>query len=305
MSVSDDSLVLREDHHIEDYEAVQIVPLTELHTFKNHPFKVTHDEQMETTIASIQELGVLTPAIARPRTDGGYELISGHRRRFACEALGLATMPVIIRDLTDDEAVIAMVDSNIQRETLLPSERAYAYQMKLDALKRQGVRTDIATSRHNVAKLGAADEIGQQVGVSGRQIQRIASLTRLVPELMSLVDEGRMGETQATELAQLTADEQVALLDAIDSEQAVPSVSQAKRIKKMHTEGTFDVDVVRSILSEEKKPPRSPDITFPRARVEKWFPKSYSNDMIAEKMIKITIQAVMRARKKAKAAEQL
>ena len=206
-------------------EKVEQIPLIDLHPFVNHPFRVVNDDKMQDTAESIREYGVLVPAIARPREDGGYELVSGHRRHFACQLLGLEIMPVIVRDLDDDAATIIMVDSNIQRETLLPSERAYALKMKLDAIKRQGSRSDL-TSVQNAQKL-SAEKVADEAGMSRDQVRRFIRLTELIPELMTKVDNKEIGVTPAVELSYLTQEEQVLLLDAMESEQAVPSYAQS------------------------------------------------------------------------------
>ena len=232
-------------------EKVQEIQLSELHPFKGHPFKVLDDEAMQKTVESIEQFGVLTPAIARPRAEGGYELIAGHRRHHASQLAGKETMPVIIRDLDDDAAVILMVDSNLQRETLLPSEKAFAFKMKLEAMKRQGARTDL-TSRQVGGKLEMADVIGAKAGDSGRQVQRYIRLTELIPKLLDMVDEKKIAFNPAYELSFLKKEEQVQLLDAMDSEQATPSLSQAQRLKKFSQEGHLSLDVMRAIMGEEK-----------------------------------------------------
>ena len=235
-------------------EKVLEIPLSELHPFKNHPFKVKDDEAMMETADSIRQYGVLVPAIARPDPNGGYELVAGHRRHRASELAGKDTMPVIVRDLDDDQATIIMVDSNLQRESLLPSERAFAYKMKLEAVKHQGARTDL-TSRQLVGKLEMADVVGEKAGDSGRQVQRYIRLTELIPELLDMVDEKKIAFNPAYELSFLKKEEQVDLLDAMDSEQATPSLSQAQRLKKYSQEGHLTLDMMRVIMGEEKKSP--------------------------------------------------
>ncbi len=229
------------------------LPLAELQPFSRHPYKVRDDDAMRDMAESVKQYGVLSPAIARPLPDGGYELVSGHRRKRACELAGLETMSVIVRELDDDAAAILVVDSNLQREGLFPSERAFAYKLKLDALRHQGERTDL-TSRQLVGKLEAADTIGESTGESGRQVQRYIRLTELIPPLLDMVDERKIAFNPAYELSFLTKDEQTMLLDAMDSEQATPSLSQAQRLKQFSQRGELTAEVMRAIMSEEKKP---------------------------------------------------
>ena len=269
-------------------EKVRMIPLDELHPFAHHPFKVKDDEAMQDTVESVKAYGVLVPAIARPREEGGYELVAGHRRHRASLLAGLAEMPVIVRELDDDEATIIMVDSNLQRETLLPSERAFAYRMKLEAMKRQGARADL-TSRQVVGKLETADAIGKDVGESGRQIQRFIRLTYLVPPLLDMVDEHKVAFNPAVELSYLTSEEQVALLDAMDSEQATPSLSQAQRLKKFSQEGRLSEDVMRAILSEEKKPEVS-KITLSSDKLRRYFPKSFTPQQMEQTIFRLLEQ---------------
>ena len=233
-------------------ERVLEIPLSELHPFKNHPFKVKDDEAMLETADSIKQYGVLVPAIARPDPEGGYELVAGHRRHRASELAEKETMPVIVRDLDDDAATIIMVDSNLQRESLLPSERAFAYKMKLDAMKHQGERVDLTSSQVGT-KLRADEILAQQAGSSRNQVQRYIRLTELIPELMDMVDEKKIALNPAYELSFLKKEEQVDLLDAMDSEQATPSLSQAQRLKKYSQEGHLTLDMMRVIMGEEKK----------------------------------------------------
>lgn len=233
-------------------EKVRMIPLDELHPFAHHPFKVKDDEAMQDTVESVKAYGVLVPAIARPQEEGGYELVAGHRRRRASLLAGLAEMPVIVREMDNDEAAIIMVDSNLQRETLLPSERAFAYRMKLEAIRRQAGRP-AKNSRQVVGNFESADIVGKDIGESGRQIQRFIRLTYLVPPLLDMVDEHKVAFNPAVELSYLTPDEQTALLDAMDSEQATPSLSQAQRLKKFSQEGCLSEDVMRAILSEDKE----------------------------------------------------
>ena len=269
-------------------EKVRMIPLDELHPFAHHPFKVKDDEAMQDTVESVKAYGVLVPAIARPREEGGYELVAGHRRHRASLLAGLAEMPVIVRAMDDDEATIIMVDSNLQRETLLPSERAFAYRMKLEAMKRQGARADL-TSRQVVGKLETADAIGKDVGESGRQIQRFIRLTYLVPPLLDMVDEHKVAFNPAVELSYLTSEEQVALLDAMDSEQATPSLSQAQRLKKFSQEGRLSEDVMRAILSEEKKPEVG-KITLSSDKLRRYFPKSFTPQQMEQTIFRLLEQ---------------
>ena len=269
-------------------EKVQMLPLAELHPFRNHPFKVKDDEAMANTIDSVRQYGVLVPAIARPLESGGYELVSGHRRHRASELAGLTEMPVIVRDLDDDAATIIMVDSNLQRETLLPSERAFAYKMKLEAMKPQGLRSDL-TSRQVVGKLETSDLLGQSTGESGRQVQRFIRLTALIPDLLNLVDEKKVAFNPAVELSYLKTEEQVLLLDAMESEQTTPSLSQAQRLKKFSQEGKLSVDVMRAIMSEEKKPEMD-KVIFTSAKLRQYFPKSYTPQQMENTILRLLEQ---------------
>jgi len=266
-------------------ERVQEIPLDQLKPFKNHPFKVRDDQRMLDTADSIREYGVLVPAIARPDPNGGYELISGHRRKRGCEMAGLQTMPVIIRDLDDDAAVLVMVDSNIQREELLPSERAFAYKMKLEALKHQGARSDL-TSRQVVGKLEMADVVGQNAGESGRQVQRYIRLTELIPELLDMVDERKLAFNPAVEVSYLKRDEQRMLLEAMDAEQTTPSLSQAQRIKKFSQEGRLTEEAMSAIMSEEKKSEMD-KVTLRSDTLYKYFPKSYTPKQMEQTIIRL------------------
>lgn len=266
-------------------EKVQEIPLEELHPFPNHPFKVLDDDRMLDTAESIREHGVLVPAIARPRTTGGYELIAGHRRKRGCELAGLATMPVIVRDLDDDAATIIMVDSNIQRESLLPSERAFAYKMKLEALRHQGERRDLTSSQVGM-KLQTLEIIGQQAGDSRNQVHRFIRLTELIPPLLNLVDERKIAFNPAVELSYLKPEEQAILLDAMDSEQATPSLSQAQRLKQFSQQGRLSEDVMRAILSEEKKT-EVDRITLSNETLRRYFPRSYTPKQMEETILKL------------------
>ena len=278
-------------------KSIKQVRLSQLFPFKQHPFKVNDDTKMQETVESIKQYGVLSPAIARPLPDGGYELVSGHRRKRACELAGLETMPVIVRELDDDAAAILVVDSNLQREGLLPSERAFAYKLKLEALRHQGERTDL-TSRQVVDKLKAADRVGEDVGESARQVQRYIRLTELIPPLLDMVDERKIAFNPAYELSFLTKDEQRLLLDAMDSEQATPSLSQAQRLKQFSQRGELTAGVMRAIMSEEKKP-EIDRITIASDRLRKYFPRSYTPKQMEETIIKLLEQWQKRRKREA------
>ena len=272
-------------------EKVMEIPLSELHPFKDHPFKVKDDDAMMETADSIRQYGVLVPAIARPDPNGGYELVAGHRRHRASELAGKETMPVIIWDLDDDQATIIMVDSNLQRESLLPSERAFAYKMKLEAMRHQGERMDL-TSAQVGRKLGGKESreiLAEQVGQSRNQISRYIRLTELIPELLDMVDEKKIAVNPAYELSFLKKEEQMQLLDAMDSEQATPSLSQAQRLKKFSQEGRLNIDVMRAIMSEEKKSDLD-KVTFTSDTLRKYFPKSYTPARMQETIIKLLEQ---------------
>ena len=265
-------------------ETIKDIPLGELHPFPDHPFGVRDDESMEQTVESIREYGVLVPAIARPREDGGYEIIAGHRRKHACELAGLTTMPVIVRDIDRNTATIMMVDSNLQRENILPSERAKAYKMKLDAIKRQGKRHDL-TSTQPVQKL-SVEQVAEEAGTSREQIRRYIRLNELEPELMQLVDEGKIGMTPAVEISYLKPDEQKILIETIDSEQATPSFSQAQRMRRLSQEGKLNDDAVLDIMMEQKKP-ENWDLKLPMDKIRKYFPRSYTPQRMEETIIKL------------------
>ena len=269
-------------------EKVQMIPLAELHSFRNHPFKVKDDEAMANTVDSVKQYGVLVPAIARPLESGGYELVSGHRRHHASELAGLTEMPVIVRDLDDDAATIIMVDSNLQRETLLPSERAFAYKMKLEAMKHQGLRSDL-TSCQVGTKLRTDERLAESVGDSARTVQRFIRLTALIPDLLNLVDEKKVAFNPAVELSYLKTEEQVLLLDAMESEQTTPSLSQAQRLKKFSQEGKLSVDVMRAIMSEEKKPEMD-KLIFTSAKLRQYFPKSYTPQQMENTIFRLLEQ---------------
>lgn len=269
-------------------EKVLEIPLTELHPFKDHPFKVKDDDAMKETVDSVRKYGVLVPAIARPDPNGGYELVAGHRRHRASELAGKETMPVIVRDLDDDAATIIMVDSNLQRESLLPSERAFAYKMKLEAMKHQGERMDLTCSQVGNKSAGkkSSELLAEQVGQSKNQIFRYIRLTELIPKLLDLVDEKKIAFNPAYELSFLKKEEQLQLLDAIGSEQATPSLSQAQRLKKFSYEGHLSIDVMRAILGEEKKSDLD-RVTFTSDTLRKYFPKSYTPAKMQETIIRL------------------
>ena len=282
----DDLFSTEEGRQDAKLEKIQEIPLTELHPFKNHPFKVKDDEAMMETADSIKQYGVLVPAIARPDPEGGYELVAGHRRRRASELAEKETMPVIIRDLDDDAATIIMVDSNLQRESLLPSERAFAYKMKLEAVKHQGARTDLTSRQVGEKSQTSIQKVADQAGESQRQVQRYIRLTELIPELMDMVDEKKIALNPAYELSFLKKEEQVDLLDAMDSEQATPSLSQAQRLKKYSQEGHLTLDMMRVIRGEEKKSDLD-RVTFTSDTLRKYFPKSYTPQRMQETIIKL------------------
>ena len=267
-------------------EKVVEIPLSELHPFKNHPFKVKDDEAMMETADSIRQYGVLVPAIVRPDADGGYELVAGHRRHHASELAGKETLPCIVRDLDDDAATIIMVDSNLQRENLLPSERAFAYKMKLEAVKHQGARTDL-TSVQVEQKLSARDRVAQEAGEkSGIQVMRYIRLTELIPPLLDMVDEKKIALSPAYELSFLKPEEQAQLVETMDYEQATPSLSQAQRMKKFSQEGRLTEDVMLAIMSEEKKSELD-RVTLTSDTLRKYFPKSYTPKKMEETIIKL------------------
>ncbi len=268
-------------------ERVQEIKLSELYPFKGHPFKVLDDEAMQKTVESITQFGVMTPAIARPRPEGGYELIAGHRRHHASKLAGKETMPVIVRDMDDDAAVILMVDSNLQRETILPSERAFAYKMKLDAMKRQGMRTDL-TSVQLAPKLTTAI-IGEESGMSSDNVKRYIRLTNLIPELLDMVDEKKIAFNPAVELSYLKKEEQQGFLEAMDYAQTTPSLSQAQRLKKFSQEGKCSLDAMCAILSEEKKNEQD-RVTIKNDVLRKYFPKSYTPKQMEDTIIKLLEQ---------------
>ena len=273
-------------------ERVQNISISELVPFKDHPFKVVDDEAMLRTTESIAQYGVLTPLIARPLEGGGYEIISGHRRAHAAEMAGLTEVPVLVRQMDDDAATVLMVDSNLQRENILPSERAYAYKMKLEAIKHQGERSDLqslGTSRRVVGKLEAADILGQDSGESGRQVQRYIRLTNLIPELLEMVDQKQISFNPAVELSYLAPEEQEIFMQAMDEVQASPSLSQAQRLKKLAQEGDFTMDAAREIMNEVKKGDLE-RVTFRNEQLRKYFPRSYTTQQMQDTIIKLLDQ---------------
>lgn len=265
-------------------EHVQEIALSELYPFKNHPFKVLEDEAMEKTVESIREFGVMVPAIVRPREEGGYELISGHRRHHASELAGLTTMPVIVRQMDDDAATILMVDSNLQREQILPSERAFAYKMKYDALSHQGI-----ASRQVGAKLRTSEEMAQGVDDSARQIQRFIRLTELIPELLNMVDDRKLAFNPAVELSFLKKEEQTDFLEAMEYGQATPSLSQAQRLKKLSQDGKCTLEAMCAVMSEEKKSDLD-HVTIKHDVLKRYFPKSYTPKQMEDTIIKLLDQ---------------
>ena len=280
-----DEIFQTEETRIEaSQEKVINIPLAQLHPFKNHPFKVTDDESMLETAESITKHGVLVPVIARPREEGGYELISGHRRKRASELAGKETLPCIVRNLDDDAATIIMVDSNIQRENILPSERAFAFKLKMEAIKRQGARSDLTSTQ--VAQKLSAVKVGDDAGISKDQVRRFIRLTELVPELLDTVDAKKIAFNPAVELSYLKPHEQVQLMEAMDMEQATPSLSQAQRLKKYSQDGKLTFDVMTAIMSEDKKGELD-KVTLTGEKLKKYFPKSYTPQQMEETIIKL------------------
>ena len=285
---ADDIFSTEESRQEQQREQVQQIPIDELFPFKNHPFKVLDDESMQRTVESVEQYGVLSPLIARPRPEGGYEIISGHRRQHAAELAGLDTLPVIVRQMSDDAAVILMVDSNLQREHILPSERAFAYKMKLEALKNQGARSDL-TSRQVVGKLEAANLVGKGNEESGRQVQRFIRLTNLVPELLDMVDEKKIAFNPAVELSYLDEAQQRDFLEAMNDTQNAPSLSQAQRLKKLAQEGHFSYDVAFAVMGEEKKDELD-KVVIKNDTLRKYFPRSYTPKQMEDTIIKLLEQ---------------
>ena len=267
-------------------EKVQIIPLSELYPLPDHPFSVRDDDEvMKETLESVKERGILTPAIARPREGGGYELVAGHRRKRACELAGLATMPVIVRDLDRDSAIIMMVDTNIQRENISLIEKGKALKMKMETLKRQGARTDL-TSPQVAAKFRSDDEAAKGTGMSGDTVRRLVRLTELSPQLQQMVEDRKIALTPASEISYLKPEEQALLVETIDSEQATPSLSQAQRMKKLSQSGELNEDTMLTIMSEEKKPPKE-DITLSGEKLRKYFPRSYTPRQMEDTIFKL------------------
>lgn len=285
----DDLFTTEESRADDSREKVVEIPLSELHPFKNHPFKVKDDEAMMDTAESIKQYGVLVPAIVRPDPDGGYELVAGHRRHHASEIAGKDTMPVIIRDLDDDAATIIMVDSNLQREELLPSERAFAYKMKLKAIKHQGARADLTSRQVGEKSQTSVSVVANQAGESQRQVQRFIRLTELIPELLDMVDEKKIAFNPAYELSFLKPEEQRQLIVVMDEEQATPSLSQAQRLKKFSADGKLGYDAMSAIMSEEKKGDLD-KVVLNSDVLKKYFPKSYTPLRMQETIIKLLDQ---------------
>ena len=280
----DDLFSTEENRQEEQREQVQQIPIDALHPFTNHPFKVLDDEATTRTVESIAQYGVLAPLIARPRPEGGYEIISGHRRQYAAKLAGLDTLPVIVRQISDDAAVILMVDSNLQREHILPSERAFAYKMKLDAIKNQGARSDLTSTQ--VAQKLSVEKVGDDAGVSKDTIRRFIRLTNLVPELLDMVDEKKISFNPAVELSYLDESQQRAFLEAMDGTQNAPSVSQAQQLKKMAQCGEFTYEKAFDILGQEKKSEQD-TVTIKNDILRKYFPRSYTPRQMEEKIIQL------------------
>ena len=276
----DDLFTTQEMRDDAKLERVQNIPLSKLHPFKDHPFKVQNNEEMERMIESIRKVGAITPALARPLPDGGYELISGHRRLAACQVLGIETMPVIVREMSDDEAVIAMVDANLQRETILPSEKAFAFKMKLDAIKHQG-----KASVQVAEKLLSVEKVADEAGESKDQVRRYIRLTYLIPELLSMVDDNKIAFNPAVEISYLEQSEQRVLLDAMELNDCTPSHAQSIRLKKLSQEGVLDYQMIYAVMSEEK-PNQQEQIKFKREDLKKYFPAGYTDEQMRRDIIK-------------------
>ena len=285
---ADDIFSTEESRQEQQREQVQQIPIAELHPFTNHPFKVLDDESMQRTVKSVEQYGVLSPLIARPHPEGGYEIISGHRRQHAAQLAGLETLPVIVRNMDDNAAVLLMVDSNLQRENILPSERAFAYKMKLEALKKQGARSDL-TTRQIVGKLETADLVGKGSGESGRQVQRFIRLTNLIPELLDMVDEKKIAFNPAVELSYLDEAQQRDFLEAMEDTQNAPSLSQAQRLKKLALEGHFSYDVAFAVMGEAKKDELD-KVVIKNETLRKYFPRSYTPKQMEDTIIKLLDQ---------------
>ena len=288
LSSYDDIFSTEESRQEEQREQVQQIPIGELFPFKNHPFKVLDDDSMSDTVESVKQYGVLSPLIARPRPKGGYEIISGHRRQHAAELAGLETLPVIVRQMDDDAAIILMVDSNLQREHILPSERAFAYKMKLDAMKNQGTRSDL-TSTQVVSKLRSNEKLGAENNQSRETVRRFIRLTNLIPELLDMVDNKTVSFNPAVELSYLSPEQQQEVIRAMDDTQNFPSVSQAKRIKKLAQDGTFTTETVIAIMGEEKKSELD-TVTIKNDTLRKYFPRSYTPKQMEDTIIKLLEQ---------------
>jgi ParB family chromosome partitioning protein len=293
LSSYDEIFTTEESRTESQQEHVQMIPLSELHPFEGHPFRVVDDEEMQKTVESVKQYGVLTPAIARPDPDGGYEIISGHRRLRASELAGLETLPVIVREMDDDTAIIFMVDSNLQREHILPSERAFAYKMKLDAIKHQGARTDLSqegtSSRVGMKSPQALELVGKEAGDSRNQVHRYIRLTELIPEIRDMVDEKKIAFNPAVELSYLKPEEQREFLEAMDYAQAAPSLSQAQRLKKLSQEGGCRLDAMCDVMSEQKKDDMT-TITISHDVLRKYFPKSYTPQQMQDVIVKLLDQ---------------
>lgn len=288
LSSYDDIFSTEESRQEEQREQVQQIPIGELFPFKNHPFKVLDDDSMSDTVESVKQYGVLSPLIARPRPKGGYEIVSGHRRQHAAELAGLETLPVIVRQMDDDAAIILMVDSNLQREHILPSERAFAYKMKLDAMKNQGTRSDL-TSTQVVSKLRSNEKLGAENNQSRETVRRFIRLTNLIPELLDMVDNKTVSFNPAVELSYLSPEQQQEVIRAMDDTQNFPSVSQAKRIKKLAQDGTFTTETVIAIMGEEKKSELD-TVTIKNDTLRKYFPRSYTPKQMEDTIIKLLEQ---------------
>ena len=288
LSSYDDIFSTEESRQEEQREQVQQIPIGELFPFKNHPFKVLDDDSMSDTVESVKQYGVLSPLIARPRPKGGYEIISGHRRQHAAALAGLETLPVIVRQMDDDAAIILMVDSNLQREHILPSERAFAYKMKLDAIKNQGTRSDL-TSTQVVSKLRSNEKLGAENNQSRETVRRFIRLTNLIPELLDMVDNKTVSFNPAVELSYLSPEQQQEVIRAMDDTQNFPSVSQAKRIKKLAQDGTFTTETVVAIMGEEKKSELD-TVTIKNDTLRKYFPRSYTPKQMEDTIIKLLEQ---------------
>ena len=284
---ADDIFSTEESRQEQQREQVQQIPIGELFPFKNHPFKVLDDESMQRTVESVEQYGVLSPLIARPRPEGGYEIISGHRRQHAAQLAGLDTLPVIVRNMDDDAAVLLMVDSNLQRENILPSERAFAYKMKLEALKNQGARSDLTSVQ--VAPKLSTEKIGEEVGMSKDNVKRYIRLTNLVPELLDMVDEKKIAFNPAVELSYLDEAQQRDFLEAMNDTQNAPSLSQAQRLKKLAQEGHFSYDVAFAVMGEEKKDELD-KVVIKNDTLRKYFPRSYTPKQMEDTIIKLRDQ---------------